>query len=192
VNTDTTLLLSLKIDGAAACFRRPEFVDHLVTYDVMPPPVARKVLESIYRPPGAHWQLRRLHVLNRIACEWRDLQTARGRNHALILTDVSYVIDAELIMSPADAIDHRARLGAALNKERHHSHLGLSEFTAQISEIASHDPPISTLAGEGTRDLGWMLYDLEGRGRSRARYFRPMMIDGTIDFIADRSPVLVS
>ena len=188
MNKNDDLLFRLNVQGAAACFRRPEFVEDLVTYDVMPPPVARKLLESIYKPVGARWKLRRLHVLMPICTEWRELKTARGRKRALVLTDVRYVIDAELIVGPHDRADHVAGWRAALLAERSHPHLGLSDFTALISEVVGEVRPTIS----GMRDLGWMLYDLEGTGRSRARYFNPLMIDGTIDFAVGSPPILVS
>jgi hypothetical protein len=158
----------------------------------MPRVVARKLLENIYKPGSAHWKLRRMHVLAPSCTEWRELKTARGRKRALVLTDVSYVIEAELRVGAHEMINHVAGWRAALLSNHPPPHLGLSDFTARISEVVDGVHSTTGRSNSGTRELGWMLYDLEGTGRSRARYFKALMIDGTIDLGASSPPVLVS
>src|SRR5262249_14995578 len=56
----------LHIEGARACFTRPEMKVERVSYDAMTPSAARGVLEAIHWKPAIAWTIDRIHVLKPI------------------------------------------------------------------------------------------------------------------------------
>lgn len=91
MNSDTIFDIALMVAGDAACFRRPEFVNDLVTYDVMPPTVANRLIDAIL--PRAATRLKCIRVLNPIVRRWRTVTTPRGIKRCLALEDVAYVLE---------------------------------------------------------------------------------------------------
>ena len=176
----------IEIRGTHACFRRPEFVDDLISYDVISPLAATRLLSAISTRPATQWTVRRLWVQHLIAAEWLMMKTARGQKRALVLRDVAYMLEADcLSAAPADFILRQSG-------DEARAHLGLTDFRADVSISSSSTPPPTAYAGTGRIDLGWMIHDLDGRGRSRARYFRAEMIDGVIDLGRNQPLELVS
>ncbi|WP_085809267.1 hypothetical protein [Sphingomonas sp. TZW2008] len=112
------------------------------------------------------------------------MKTARGEKRALVLRDVAYTLDADLVSAVADNV--------IAEQSNDRAHLGLTDFKADLSMVDSSAPPRTAYGGKGKIDLGWMIHDLDGRGRSRARYFRAEMINGLIDFDKSRPLELVS
>lgn len=133
----------------------------------------------------------------------RNVQQAMGSGHgelalyvdedrqqraALLLRDVAYRLHADLCVR-ADRDDpeppvkffeifaRRARKGQCVNQP----YLGCREFAARwrlVDDLAAEPLPI----GE-TRDLGWMLHDLDFSNPAdpQARFFRAQMTAGVVD-----------
>ena len=176
-----------------------------VSYDVMTPSAARGVLEAVYWKPEIRWIVNRLTVLRPIQFtsirrnEVKDkisestarrvmkagagelcLNVTEGDNRqqraALVLRDVSYIIDAhfEILSGPENAVKHldqfqrRARRGACFTRP----YLGCREFAAHfcLLETDTEAPQLhESLAGE--RDLGWMLHDIDFGDGKTPRFF---------------------
>lgn len=118
-----------------------------------------------------------------------DTQSNRQQRAALVLKNVDYVIEAHFEMVPENA-------GAEETEEKHYSialrrlrkgqyfhapYLGTREFAARVELIEDGWVLKSPLTG--TRDLGWMLYDLDFSDPSdiRPQFFKAEMVDGVID-----------
>jgi CRISPR-associated protein Cas5d len=201
--------VKLKVWGDYACFTRPEMKVERVSYDVMTPSAARGILEAIYWKPAVQWVIDRIHVLNPIRFDnvrrnelgrklsvgmvkkaMNDLTSPvetfiegdRQQRAAMVLRDVSYVIDAHFEFSGPDdnnpakhkeIFDRRAGRGQCF----HHPYLGCREFSAHFELV--DQVPSSCHIGE--KDLGWMLHDIDFEKYMEARFFRAVMRDGTIE-----------
>jgi CRISPR-associated protein Cas5d len=112
----------------------------------------------------------------------------RQQRAALLLRDVAYRLHASLTVCgdredpnpPAkffETFERRARKGQCVNQP----YLGCREFAARwrlVEDLARESSPI-----DETRDLGWMLHDLDFGSPSdpQPRFFRATMAHGVID-----------
>ena len=201
--------VKLKAWGDYACFTRPEMKVERVSYDVMTPSAARGILEAIYWKPAIVWIIDRIHVLKKIRFDnirrnelaskiavgtvnaaMKDgkspvevfIEDDRQQRAAMILRDVSYVIEAHFGFTgnednnPAkhkEIFDRRAQRGQCF----HQPYLGCREFSASFELI--EDVPKSQLTGK--HDLGWMLHDIDFENDMEAKFFRAVMNNGVID-----------
>jgi CRISPR-associated protein Cas5d len=178
-------MFRLKVWGEHACFTRPEMKVERVSYDVMTPSAARGVLEAILWKPAICWRITRIDVLNPI--RWASVrrnevgavmspratglfvEEQRQQRAGLFLREVAYLIHTffELTASagPEDNIKkfeemftRRAQKGQCF----HRPYLGCREFAAQFELLpeAAEGPQ----AIDETRDLGFMLYDMDHSG----------------------------
>lgn len=117
---------------------------------------------------------------------YADGQDERQQRAALLLRDVAYVIEAhfDVVAGEAnegkhlDQFNRRARSGQCFTRP----YLGCREFAADFALIETRDglpTPHHSLAG--SRDLGWMLHDIDFTGGRLPRFFRATMNDGVID-----------
>jgi len=203
----------LEVRGDWACFTRPEMKVERVSYDVITPSAARAVFESIFYKPVIRWQVRRIEVLapvrwanlrrnevksvilmGKVKRAMRGtlgdlalyVEEDRQQRAGLLLRDVAYRLHADLIVKPDRSrpdspvkfysmFRRRARNGQCVNQP----YLGCREFAARWSLVDGDEtPPINE-----TRDLGWMLHDLDFSNPADAqpRFFRANMINGAID-----------
>jgi CRISPR-associated protein Cas5d len=190
VNISSNPTVRVVVSGEVACFRRPEFTDDLVTYDVMTPAVARRLLDSVHAIAGGHWEVSSIKVLKPIRFRWDQIVTARGRRKALVLTDVSYLVEAMGMSATDDDCDHKAAFFAALAAGNGKAHLGLADFPASLALLPDNEDVRSDLAGTGMVDLGWMLYDT-AKGK-RGQFFRASMTNGVIDLSRKKTLALAS
>jgi CRISPR-associated protein Cas5d len=196
--------------GEYACFTRPEMKVERVSYDVMTPSAARGILEAIYWKPAIKWVIDRIHVINPIRFDnirrnelaaklpknavkkaMNDgqspveifIEEKRQQRAALVLRDVSYVIEAHFEFTNGEnnntakhkeIFDRRARKGQCF----HQPYLGCREFPAAF-ELIENAIPHSNLQGE--KDLGWMLHDIDFDNNMEAKFFRAIMRNGVID-----------
>jgi len=117
----------------------------------------------------------------------------RQQRAMMALRNVVYGIEAHLEMTPkAGAEDSEAkhiemaRRRAAKGQHFHQPCLGVREFPADVTLV--DDFPDSTLPEvDRTRDLGWMLYDIDYGAGKEALFFRAKMEDGVIDVARARS-----
>jgi len=202
----------LEVSGPFACFTRPEMKVERVSYDVITPSAARSVFEAILWKPQIRWRITRIEVLNPIRwinlrrnevgaiVSTRNVQQAmnagsgnlglyiedeRQQRAGLFLRDVAYRLHAELLLSPkandplvkyTEMFARRAAKGQCVNQP----YLGCREFAAAFRPVA--DPAVESPAIDETRDLGWMLHDLDFTHPSdpQPHFFRAEMKNGTI------------
>lgn len=114
------------------------------------------------------------------------VEAERQQRAALLLRDVAYVIEAhfEIVAGERNAAKHldvfnrRARAGQCFTRP----YLGCREFAADFelieeeSTIPAPDPSL-----RGTRDLGWMLHDIDFENGRQPRFFHAIMTNGVID-----------
>ncbi|MEG3087262.1 type I-C CRISPR-associated protein Cas5c [Sphingomonas sp. PB4P5] len=194
----------LLVRGDRACFRRPEFADDLVSYDVITPPTAREIFDAIYSGPALRWRIDEIRVLAPLRSTWMSLAEIehgagvpgivagrRDRRMAHVLRDLAYVVTAHVGDLPGATLAAEAfRDRAARQQFGRQPCLGHRSFLAAITLLDREDPwPDSAWAGSGAIDLGWMLYD-GARDGDGSRFFRPIMIDGVIDLRRRESLIL--
>lgn len=177
MNNDAALL-HIAIAGPFACFRRPEFSHNLISYDVMPPLVARRILQTLLPSHDHLLQLRRLQVLRPIKAEWQRVVTKRGPSQALVLVDVAYVLECAWLGVAAE----RVRLTETLDHGAG-AHLGLPTMTASVSLLSSLDIPQADR--DRVQDLGWLPLLPASPGQAGVTYMRALMRAGVIDLTGD-------
>ncbi len=191
-----------------ACFTRPEMKVERVSYDVMTPSAARAVLEAIYWKPTIRWVIDRVHVLKPIrfmnirrnevsnkiplknvtgAMKGGNkplaiyIEEDRQQRAALVLRDVCYGIEAHFEYTGSedtsdgkhlDVFNRRARQGQCFTQP----YLGCREFSAGF-ELVDAFPGSPH---HGSRDLGWMLHDIDFEHNMEPMFFRAEMVDGVI------------
>lgn len=112
----------------------------------------------------------------------------RQQRAATVLRDVGYVISAHFELTDRagtgdnvgkhlDTFNRRARRGQCF----HNPCLGTREFPAsfELVEAGSTAPPIDKMLA-GTRDLGWILHDIDFDHDMTPRFFRAYMVNGLI------------
>ena len=180
VNSSSVLRIRLLVRGSTACFRRPEFIEDFVSYDVMPPFVAVRMLRNLYLPQGSEWVLRSIDVMNPITFETEQIVAERGPRRALVLKDVSYLITADLVGWSGDEASHLHDLYEAVGISPP-VHLGLENYPATL-ELADESAATNGVFRPMTTDLGWMLYELRAQGEKLPSFFRAQLCGGRLDF----------
>ena len=203
----------LEVSGPFACFTRPEMKVERVSYEVMTPSAARSIFEAILWKPAIRWRVHRIDVLKPIrwinlrrnevsaVVSTRNVQQAmaagsgqlalyiedeRQQRAGYFLRDVAYRIHADLSLAPGcneplmkytEMFARRATKGQCVNQP----YLGCREFAAAFS-LVTPDAPATTPIGD-TRELGWMLHDLDFTHPSdpQPRFFNAKMVAGVIE-----------
>jgi len=205
--------VKMEVWGDWALFCRPELKVERVSYDVPTPSAARGILEAVYYHPGLAWKIDRIYVLKPIcftnlrrnevdakilSSDLLSAANGSGRplylatpehiqqRAALMLRDVHYVIEAHFDMTDRaaptdnpgkfqDIIKRRLRRGQAFAQP----YLGCRECTAHFGLWEGGEVP----AISETRDLGWMLYDMDYTDPERITpmFFHAQMVNGVID-----------
>lgn len=201
----------LKVWGDFACFSRPEMKVERVSYDVITPSAARGILEAIYWKPSIRWVVDIIYVLKPVSftnirrnelesviakgnisaamkgnLEKLDyyIEDDRQQRAAMILRDVAYVLEAHFESLDADGENHGKHLDTVNRRLKrgecfHQPYLGTREFSAFFEPVG---PEENITAIPETRDLGWMLHDLDfsDPDNIEPRFFRAVMEDGII------------
>ena len=113
-----------------------------------------------------------------------DTQEKRQQRSTLYLKDVEYLIHAHFLLTDqagsSDTVEkhyniflRRARKGQCY----HRPYFGCREFPVnfELVEDSSSYQPISE-----SRDLGWMLYDIDFKHGTEPRFFRAQMVNGVV------------
>lgn len=117
-----------------------------------------------------------------------DTTAARQQRAAMVLKNVDYVIEAHFEMTDKAGEDDtpEKHYNIALRRLRkgqyfHAPCLGTREFGARVELIEDGDIPTSVLTG--TRDLGYMLYDLDFSDPDNIQpaFFKAVLEDGVLD-----------
>lgn len=114
----------------------------------------------------------------------------RQQRAATVLRDVGYVIEAHFDLTEKagsddnkgkhlDQFKRRARKGQCF----HQPCMGTREFTAHFALLDEADSwPASSLSeADQSRDLGWMLHDIDFAAGNTPRFFRAALKDGVIE-----------
>lgn len=115
------------------------------------------------------------------------VEDERQQRAGLFLRDVAYVIHAEFEMTEEagseDSVTKFEQMfirRASTGQCFHRPYFGCREFPVNFEFIPKEADPLPTLGQ--TRDLGWMLYDLDYSGKEpMPQFFHAEMIDGKID-----------
>lgn len=190
----------LKVWGRNACFTRPEMKVERVSYDVMTPSAARGILDAILWKPAIRWKVTQIDVLNPI--KWESvrrnevgavmsprtngffIEDRRQQRAGLFLRDVAYTIHAYFeLTEKAGAEDTVVKFQEMFLRRSengqcfHRPYLGCREFAAEF-EVLTNGRPLPKPIAE-TRDLGWMLYDMDYKDKDLvARFFRAALDNG--------------
>lgn len=209
-NRRRSRVVRLRVWGDNACFTRPEMKVERVSYDVMTPSAARGVLEAIHWKPAIRWQVERIDILNPI--KWESvrrnevgnvmsprssgifIEEDRQQRAGLFLRNVAYTIHAFFELTdkagPEDTtIKHQEMFIRRSSQGQcfHRPYLGCREFAANF-EFLSHDQKLPVPISE-SRDLGWMLYDLDFSGsETNPRFFRAELKNGSLHIPEWNSP----
>ena len=117
-----------------------------------------------------------------------DATDKRQQRAAMVLKNVDYVVTAHFELTdqagPDDTVEKHYNIALRRLRKGQHYHspyLGTREFPAQVELIENGDVPKSRLTG--TRDLGWMLFDLnfDDPKDIEPQFFKAVMQDGVID-----------
>jgi CRISPR-associated protein Cas5d len=196
--------------GDSALFTRPEMKVERVSYDVITPSAARAIVEAIYWKPQIRWVVDRLRVLRpvRFTSQRRNevgakisagaaraamragtgnlglyVEDERQQRAALLLRDVAYVIEAHFDLiggdeneaKHLDTFNRRARAGQCFTRP----YFGTRECAADFA-LLEDGATVSDTLDDRTRDLGWMLHDIDYRNGRQPRFFHAQMVDGLI------------
>lgn len=201
---------SLRIRGGMACFTRPEFSTERLSYDLMTPSAARGVIEAVLWKPAIRWEItsiallkpvqwiefRRNEVNSRVSTQ-NALRASRGgerlpeffsdedraQRNTLALREPDYGVTAQLRMTARageeDTLEKfRAMFLRRMEKGQQHyqPYLGCREFPATIELWDGTPAPLAT----ETRELGWMLHDIDFGPQNQARFFPARLEQGVM------------
>lgn len=196
--------IKLHVWGDYALFTRPEMKAERVSYDVMTPSAARAIVSSIYWKPEIEWVIDRIHVLNPIrftsvrrnevestasspsieAMAGKEveplcipIEDKRQQRASLILTNVSYIIEAHFNLLKQTMEKGGAQLPIGDCEAKHIAmfnrraiqgqcfrppYFGCREFPVSFRLLADNDEmPLSNLSSaERNKDFGFMLLDM--------------------------------
>ena len=115
------------------------------------------------------------------------VETDRQQRAATVLRDVGYVIEAHFLLTDAaKADDTEAKHLAMFNRRAakgqcfHRPYLGTREFAADFELVDGAMPRSCLPCDQRSRDLGWMLHDIDYAQGMAPRFFRAEMCDGVI------------
>lgn len=169
----------LRVQGPRACFPRPEFRRDQISYDVIPPFVARAIFNAIYCRSAMRWHIDAIQVLNPI----RFIEE-RSPNRRLLLAEPHYLIDGHFsVEANANAAQFTKMFLRNARRKQYAAtpFLGMPEYSAEIDLIEEEDDLVAPLnIHPGSLDLGWLALDLEEGARPNMQYFRAIMEDGRI------------
>jgi CRISPR-associated protein Cas5d len=205
----STSTFRIRIRGPLACFTRPEFSTERLSYEVITPSAARGVLEAVLWKPAILWRIHAVHVLSEIKwTEFRRNEVSRrvstsdatsaangrislrdyfadedrAQRNTVALRDVDYIVEASIaITKRAGAEDSLSKFHAMFERRLrvgqhiYQPYLGCREFPAYV-EVADAIPT----AVDETRELGWMLHDLEYGVDRRPRFFQARLNRGVM------------
>jgi CRISPR-associated protein Cas5d len=199
----------VRIRGSLACFTRPEFSTERLSYEVITPSAARGVLEAVLWKPAIRWQIHAIYVLSEIKwTEFRrnevnkrvstnDASSAangrtplrdyfadedRAQRNTVALKDVDYIVEASIAMTErAGSEDNLSKFHAMFERRLrggqhiYQPYLGCREFPAYLEAADA----IPAAIGE-TRELGWMLHDMDYGADRRPRFFQARLEQGVM------------
>ena len=176
------MAVKMEVWGNFACFSRPEMKVERVSYDVMTPSAARGMLEAVYWHPGLQWHIDNIYVL-------APIQMTNIRRNEVQSKVLGNSVRAamtggrtELYINTSKDIVQRASL--VLQDVRYviEAHFTLTEKAAAGDNPGKFQEGGEIPAIQETRDLGYMLWDLDFSDPANIRplFFRAKMENGVI------------
>lgn len=206
-------MIRMEVWGPLASFNRPELKVERASYEVITPSAARGMLEAVFYHPGLKYTISRIYVCspiqftnirrNEVMSKILASEVNRayqGANQPLsldavkdiqqratmALKNVHYVIEGYFEMTDKaapsdnpgkfqDILKRRLRKGQCFMQP----YLGCREFPASFRLWEGGEIP----AIQETRDLGYMLYDMDYRDPENIvpMFFYAKMVNGVID-----------
>ena len=155
-------MIQLEIWGDYACFSRPELKIERVSYDVPTPSAARGIVEAIYFHPGLKWSIDKIYVLSPI--KFTNIRRNEVKNKISGSNVREYINGKrdELYLAASKEIVQRAAMVLqdvhfVIQAHFYTPYLGCREFSAYFRKWPGGPIP----AIKETRDLGFMLYDMD-------------------------------
>ncbi|MGD9209648.1 MAG: type I-C CRISPR-associated protein Cas5c [Desulfobacteraceae bacterium] len=192
----------LKVWGENACFTRPEMKVERVSYDVMTPSAARGILEAVLWKPAICWRITRIDVIKPICFESvrrnevgttvslrsKELfiEENRQQRAGLFLRNVAYTLFAYFEMTQKAGSKDNVRKFEEIFERRasngqcfHRPYLGCREFSAHFELLPNETAEPQSISD--TRDLGFMLYDMDFSGKEpQPMWFRAQLDRGKL------------
>lgn len=116
------------------------------------------------------------------------IEDSRQQRATTLLRDVAYVIDAHFLLTGASRTDdteakHQSMFNRRASKGQcfHRPYLGTREFAADFTLVEGVMPRSALPADQKSRDLGWMLHDIDFANNSSPRFFRAVLCNGIVD-----------
>lgn len=205
--------LSARARGPLACFTRPELKVERVSYPVITPSAARGILEAILWKPAISWHVVRVRVLKEIkftAFRRNEVNSKsvapaanvikdggmsplffadedRAQRNTVALSDVDYVIEAHFTLTekagPGDNLTKFVDMferRVAKGQHFHQPYFGCREFVAELLPAEDAPAPI-----DDSRDLGWMLWDIQFGTEGNKPLFFPASLDRGVLAVPD-------
>ncbi len=211
--------VKVKVWGEIACFTRPDMKVERMSYRVMTPSAARGILCSVFWKPEFRWLIRRIKVLNPIrhislrrnevkskispgsVKIWMkkgeherffadDTKKNRTQRNTLALRDVSYIIEANVILKEHAKGEHPAKyrdqFRRRVNQGRcyRRPYLGCREFSAFFGPVEKEEKPINV-----SDELGRMLFDLDyevENDRANPVFFNAQLDEGILNIPVEK------
>ena len=126
-----------------------------------------------------------------------DIEDARQQRAALILRDVDYLIHCRIALTEkAESNDSLTKYTEMFRRRAtagqcfHRPYLGTREFACDFELLANGESPV--VAEPETRDLGWMLYDIDYSGTEPTPlFFEACLKNGSLFVPTPDSPEVV-
>lgn len=195
----------LRIRGKFGCFTRPETKAERVSYEIITPPAAIGIFDSIYYHPGMRWVVTEICLLSMPSFQnfrRNELKEVPNRNHymgkpylkeelrtqrnSLILRDPDFAVTAhiELVPERLHQYDGLSKfenifLTRLLRGQSYYEpYLGCSEYPARVEKYdpAIHPAPVPEDRDFGRVHLGGWTTD----GEFRPTFFPARMEQGVI------------
>ena len=200
-------------EGRWLCFTRPELKVERVSYPVITPSAARGILEAILWKPAISWHIERVRVLKEIkftAFRRNEVNSKalapaanviknggtspllfadedRAQRNTVALSDVDYVIEAHFTLTEKAGRDDNLTKFVDMFERRvakgqhfHQPYFGCREFVAELLPAEDAPAPI-----DDSRDLGWMLWDIQFSPEGNKPLFFPASLDRGVLAVPD-------
>ena len=198
------------VKGPLACFTNPFLKVERVSYPVMTPSAAKGFMRSLYWKPEFEWIIKRIYVINEIQYhtmmlrELKDKTQLKGLTdkthtlrHNLLLKDVHYVIEAEIVLNPLRpndrhgsvyAYEQEARKRMRKGQQFRTPYLGMTDYTASYWDLIEDERDLPQPLAL-TKDLGSMLFDMIPLDLNQDLYaplfFRAQLVGGVLEVPQD-------
>ena len=162
----------LRLVSERACFRRPQFSEDFVSYDVLPPLHAMRLVQALIEDAD-RWRLERVCVASAIEWCWDEITTPTGRRRVYALRRPAYLLQLADVSGSNDM--PRVLSGAR-------AHLGLAEYPARFDVMPLHAASDAVISEDA--DLGWMPIAISPRPQRTTIYQWLRLIRGVVDLRA--------